>query len=40
MLYWHRSMDREQANAWLRGHVAKLLDFDGQVAHGDRGVTL
>jgi DNA-binding transcriptional LysR family regulator len=31
-LYWHRRMDREQANVWLRDHVTKLLDFDGRLS--------
>jgi DNA-binding transcriptional LysR family regulator len=31
-LYWHRRMDREQANVWLRDHVTKLLDFDGKLS--------
>jgi DNA-binding transcriptional LysR family regulator len=29
-LYWHRRMERERANAWLRDHVTRLLDFDGR----------
>lgn len=28
LLYWHRSMEREQGNIWLRNHIVKLLDFD------------
>jgi DNA-binding transcriptional LysR family regulator len=34
MLYWHRSMERERANVWLRNHVVKLLDFDQLAGNG------
>lgn len=27
MLYWHKRADTDAANAWLRGHVARALDF-------------
>jgi DNA-binding transcriptional LysR family regulator len=27
MLYWHKRVDADAANAWLRGHVARALDF-------------
>lgn len=27
-LYWHRRLDRDPANRWLRGHVERALDLD------------
>jgi DNA-binding transcriptional LysR family regulator len=27
-LYWHRRLDREPANLWLRGHIASALGLD------------
>ena len=27
MLFWHRRVDAHAANAWLRDHIAKALDF-------------
>ena len=27
MLFWHRRVDAHAANAWLRAHIAKALDF-------------
>ena len=27
MLFWHRRVDGNAANAWLRDHIAKALDF-------------
>jgi DNA-binding transcriptional LysR family regulator len=26
-LYWHRRLDRDAANAWLRGHIFRAVDF-------------
>jgi DNA-binding transcriptional LysR family regulator len=27
MLFWHRRLDAHAANAWLRDHIARALDF-------------
>ena len=27
MLFWHRRMDGNAANAWLRDHIARAMDF-------------
>ena len=27
MLFWHRRVDGNAANAWLRDHIARALDF-------------
>jgi DNA-binding transcriptional LysR family regulator len=27
MMFWHKRLDRSAADAWLRDHVAKALDF-------------
>jgi DNA-binding transcriptional LysR family regulator len=29
-LYWHRRLDRDAANIWLRGHILRTLEFDAQ----------
>ena len=27
-LYWHKRFDKDPANIWLRGHIARALDLD------------
>lgn len=27
MLHWHRRVDNDAANAWLRHHIVRALDF-------------
>ena len=27
MLFWHRRVDGNAANAWLRDHITRALDF-------------
>lgn len=38
-LYWHRRLDRDPANMWLRRYVETLMDFDGcRTRHGNTRV--
>jgi DNA-binding transcriptional LysR family regulator len=30
-LYWHKRLDRDPANIWLRAHVARALDLDRHI---------
>jgi hypothetical protein len=27
-LYWHRRLDRDAANIWLRGHIERAVAFE------------
>ena len=27
-LYWHKRLDRDPANIWLRGHIERALDLE------------
>lgn len=35
-MYWHRRLDRDAANVWLRNHIAAVLDVDDVVTVQER----